>query len=156
MGKMVKTLPTEGQFVAIWEHTNKVWSDTFRYVEGILECYQYEAFDEWSIIGKEPPWNNFACTMVGFIVPGSAAEEEEPDPNELIEHELDELWREYEWADKHGNYVSHRIEKPLRLYIRRGGSTHRILDADGTAHCVPAPEVYGCVLKWESKNGVYF
>lgn len=55
-----------------------------------------------------------------------------------------EEWREYDW----GNRV-YRIEKPVRVYTREGGTTHRVVDADGVVHCVPAPGQFGCVLRWK-------
>ena len=66
----------------------------------------------------------------------------------------DEQWREYDWSDR-----VYRIEKPVELYYRDGGSTHRVVDASGVVHCVPAPGQQGCVLRWftgDPKNPVQF
>lgn len=62
-----------------------------------------------------------------------------------------EEWREYEWINKQGQKVIYRIDKPDRLFTRHGGSTHRVSDSNGTTHCIPAPEVYGCVIRWFNK-----
>lgn len=59
----------------------------------------------------------------------------------------DELWREYDWTGR-----VYRIENPVRLYYRPGGSTHRVLDAEGIVHCVPAPGSLGCVLRWKPQD----
>lgn len=58
-----------------------------------------------------------------------------------------ELWREYDF----GNRV-YRIENPKTLYYKKGGTTHRVVDSKGVAHCVPVPGQNGCVLRWENKN----
>jgi hypothetical protein len=68
--------------------------------------------------------------------------------SQLESHDLDcEEWREYDFANR-----VYRIPSPVRLYYRQGGSTHRVVDADGVAHCLPAPGVNGCVLRWKSKD----
>jgi hypothetical protein len=58
-----------------------------------------------------------------------------------------ELWREYDFAGR-----KYRIKNPKLLYYRRGGSTHRVVDAEGVAHCLPAPGEKGCVLTWKTKD----
>lgn len=64
----------------------------------------------------------------------------------------DEAWREYDWAGR-----VYRIEKPVALYYRRGGTTHRVVDATGITHCVPAPTPdQPVVLRWSSPVGVSF
>jgi hypothetical protein len=55
----------------------------------------------------------------------------------------DEQWREYDFGGR-----VYRIEKPTALYQREGGTTHRVVDAAGVVHCVPAPGHCGCVLRW--------
>jgi hypothetical protein len=55
-----------------------------------------------------------------------------------------EEWREYDF----GNRV-YRIDNPVSVHFRPLGSTHRVLDASGITHCVPAPGVVGCVLRWK-------
>lgn len=59
-----------------------------------------------------------------------------------------ELWREYDFG---GGRV-YRIESPSMLYTRTGGTTHRVVDANGVVHCLPAPGHMGCVLRWKSKD----
>lgn len=56
----------------------------------------------------------------------------------------DEEYREYDF----GNRV-YRIEHPVALYMREGGTTHRVLDSKGVVHVVPAPGQVGCVLRWK-------
>jgi hypothetical protein len=56
-----------------------------------------------------------------------------------------EQWREYDF----GNRV-YRIHDPQTLWI--GTTTHRVLDKDGVVHCVPAPGVGGCALRWMPRN----
>lgn len=58
-----------------------------------------------------------------------------------------ELWREYECCGH-----TYRIVDPLALYMRPGGTTHRVVDVHGTSHCVAAPGTNGCVLRWKSKS----
>lgn len=58
---------------------------------------------------------------------------------------LVEEYREYDWAGR-----IYRIDAPVALYV--GTTTHRVVTADGIAHCVPAPGVNGCVLRWKNKD----
>lgn len=72
--------------------------------------------------------------------------------NELIKRSIsDEEWREYDFGGR-----VYRIDKPVDLYYRDGGTTHRVVTADGVAHCVPAPGVDGCVLRWKANPVVSF
>jgi len=54
-----------------------------------------------------------------------------------------EEWREYDW-----NGRVYRIAEPKTLFIREGGSTHRVVDTHNVVHCVPSVGVMGCVLRW--------
>ena len=56
-----------------------------------------------------------------------------------------EQWREYEFSER-----TYRIEAPQQLFI--GETTHRVVDAAGVVHCVPAPGQLGCVLRWKPKD----
>jgi hypothetical protein len=60
----------------------------------------------------------------------------------------DEKYREYDFGGR-----VYRIDNPQELYMRAGGTTHRIVDINGVVHCVPAPGHVGCVLRWEVKDG---
>jgi hypothetical protein len=55
-----------------------------------------------------------------------------------------EEWREYDFAGR-----VYRIDKPASVEFRTGGETHRVTDADGVVHCIPAPGRNGCVLRWK-------
>jgi hypothetical protein len=63
-----------------------------------------------------------------------------------------EAWREYDFGGR-----TYRINLPAGVYYRVGGATHRVvtLEADGkeVTHCVPAPGVNGCVLRWQGHDG---
>lgn len=64
---------------------------------------------------------------------------------DLIKNDVrTEKYREY---DIPGRKEAYRINDPVELYFRSGGSTHRVVDANGIAHCLPAPGVAGCVLR---------
>ncbi len=54
-----------------------------------------------------------------------------------------EEWREYDFDGR-----VYRIDDPIKLYV--GKTTHRVVDAQGIAHCIPAPGFNGCVLRWKS------
>jgi hypothetical protein len=56
-----------------------------------------------------------------------------------------EQWREYDYGGR-----VYRIEAPQWLYI--GRTTHRVVDATGTVHCVPAPGEKGCALRWKPRD----
>lgn len=60
----------------------------------------------------------------------------------------DEIWREYDFGGR-----VYRIEFPKELWFRSSGTTHRVLDSKGVVHCVPAPGVNGCVLRWAVQPG---
>lgn len=65
--------------------------------------------------------------------------------SELKEYDLPDVeWREYDF-----NGRVYKIDKPIKLWIRPGGETHRVQDSTGVVHCVPAPGHYGCVLRWK-------
>lgn len=71
-----------------------------------------------------------------------------PDVEGLIRKNIShETWREYE----HGGQVF-RIEEPVALYMRLGGTTHRIVDKKGISHCHPIPG-NGCALRWKNPDG---
>jgi hypothetical protein len=71
------------------------------------------------------------------------------DKVELKQESLNmELWREYDFSGR-----VYRLDNPQRLYYRSGGTTHRVIDKDGIAHCLPAPGEKGCVLRWKMKEG---
>lgn len=66
----------------------------------------------------------------------------------LVEKDiLNELWREYDFSGR-----IYRIENPVTLFYREGGTTHRVLGPDGVVHCLPAPGQLGCVLRWQNTN----
>lgn len=60
-----------------------------------------------------------------------------------------EAWREYDFGGR-----IYRIEQPMDLYMRPGGTTHRVVDDKGIVHCVPAPGYLGCALRWKSLPGL--
>jgi hypothetical protein len=66
----------------------------------------------------------------------------------------DEEYREYQVV---GQEQAYRINAPQMLWYREGGSTHRVLDADGVVHCVAFPASLNgipVVLRWKPKAGV--
>lgn len=60
-----------------------------------------------------------------------------------------ELWREYEFGAGEERQI-YRINDPRKLFI--GTTTHRVVDADNTVHCCPAPGFQGCVLRWKPRD----
>ncbi len=58
-----------------------------------------------------------------------------------------EQYREYDF-----NGRVYKIDNPTTLYIGSGKTTHRVVDEKGVVHCVPAPGLGDCVLRWSSKN----
>ena len=57
----------------------------------------------------------------------------------------DELWREYDFGGR-----VYRIDSPKALVV--GTTTHRVVGSDGLVHCVPAPGLQGCVLRWQPRD----
>lgn len=64
-----------------------------------------------------------------------------------------ESWREYSWIEPVSKErITYRIEGAVKVHLYRGCTTHRVEDAKGVVHCVPAIGFYGCVLRWSSKD----
>lgn len=61
----------------------------------------------------------------------------------------DEAYREIVYPDR-----VYRIENPMKLIFRKGGSTHRVVDANGVVHCYAAPESGKITLRWKAKDGL--
>ena len=64
----------------------------------------------------------------------------------------DEEWREYEMPDGNGGTFVYRIANPVTLFLREGGSTHRVLDAQGIVHLLPGPGYRGTAIRWKPRN----
>jgi hypothetical protein len=60
-----------------------------------------------------------------------------------------EAWREYDWSFQ-GESRIYRIDNPTVLYV--GKTTHRVVDATGVVHCVPAVGEGGCVVRWKPRD----
>ena len=58
-----------------------------------------------------------------------------------------EKWREYDFGGR-----VYRIDNPVRLYLRAGGTTHRVLDENGIVHCIPSVGEHGCAIRWQPRN----
>lgn len=58
----------------------------------------------------------------------------------------EEAYREY----VNDGEVFYRIDDPIALITRTGGTTHRVVDADGVVHCVPVGPL--TVIKWVNRN----
>lgn len=68
---------------------------------------------------------------------------------EPTRHELpDYRWREYDFEGR-----VYRIEKPVALCTTPNGTTHRVEDADGIMHIVPAVGHFGCVVRYAKTDG---
>jgi hypothetical protein len=63
-------------------------------------------------------------------------------------HDIGVMWREYDFGGR-----TYRIQDPIHLWYREGGSTHRILDPQGVLHLVPAPGFNGCVMRQKKAPG---
>lgn len=63
---------------------------------------------------------------------------------ELKEYDLTaEVYREYTYGG-----ATHRINNPQKLWFAKGGTSHRVQDADGKVWCAPVPGLFGCILSW--------
>ena len=60
-----------------------------------------------------------------------------------------ELWREVETK----GLPKYRINNPITLIIRKGGSTHRVVDSEGIVHCYASPETGNSIIRWKNKDG---
>jgi hypothetical protein len=85
-----------------------------------------------------------------------------PASSELRQRSItDEAYREYEYpaGPTAERTITYRIDNPVLLVERPGGTTHRVVDAHGIVHCHPAPGYLGCALRWkprDSSNPVQF
>lgn len=67
---------------------------------------------------------------------------------ELTEHKLEGvLWREYDLG-----FRVYRIDRPVRFWTRKGGTTHRVQDATGVVHVVP---ITNAIIRYEKEAGVH-
>jgi len=64
----------------------------------------------------------------------------------------DEEYREYEFFNSHGRLIVYRITQPHTLFMREGGTTHRVLDSNGIVHCLLGMNS-GTILRWKPKEG---
>lgn len=46
----------------------------------------------------------------------------------------------------------YRISNPVGVYLREGGTTHRIVDSQGICHCIAFPNEGRTVLRWQNKD----
>lgn len=57
--KQVKDMPQEGQFVGVWEYKGNIWSNTYKWIDGIL-CVSDEkgnfGYDDTKFGGFEITW----------------------------------------------------------------------------------------------------
>lgn len=70
-----------------------------------------------------------------------------------------EEWREYDFVSltPTGKEIHriYRINKPVKLFIypkERNKTTHRVVDADGVAHCTPTVGFSGCIVRWKNND----
>ncbi len=60
-----------------------------------------------------------------------------------------ERYREYVQADG----TTYRIDNPVALYRREGGTTHRVVDVEGVVHCVPCGALHpAVVIRWKNRD----
>ena len=74
--------------------------------------------------------------------------------NELIE----KGYQAFDISDEKFRHViiegnTHVIKEPQWLIMRPGGSTHRVVDANGMTHCYVAPESGKSFVRWKVKSG---
>jgi hypothetical protein len=68
---------------------------------------------------------------------------------ELKQYDLRcELYREYVIE---GVAEAYRIDGPVSLFIRPGGSTHRVEDSNGVVHCIPFGTGCTTILRWMNR-----
>ena len=72
--------------------------------------------------------------------------------NYIIADISSEEWREV--VTNEG--LTFRIPKPVTLIIRKGGSTHRVINTNGEVWCYVAPETGKSVIKWKADPLITF
>lgn len=79
----------------------------------------------------------------------SVAFKDLPKVGDLFLDDLEgEDFREYDFGDR-----TYKVDKPVGVYIRAGGSTHRVVDANGVVHCVKFCGDGGArVVRWKPKD----
>ncbi len=82
------------------------------------------------------------------IEAAEASAQKLPDSEYIIVDISDEEWREVQLSGG----LTILIKNPVTLIIRKGGSTHRVVDAKGIVHCYAAPETGYSALCWKVKD----
>jgi hypothetical protein len=94
------------------------------------------------------PENDYLYTPLDESYEAEFDDEEADVDSDLTLYPLTkEQYREY---DVPGRPEPYRITSPQQLYWKPGATTHRVVDAEGKVHCVPAPGTNGCVLRWKT------
>lgn len=116
---------------------------------GILEAYKVSTEDQVSHHGVgDVQIDSEVMTRLRAAVDSAERIEEA----RYVEADIsDEDVRCYEFGTGVDRY-RHLIRSPQTLVYRHGGSTHRVIDADGVVHCIPAPGHQACVLTWTPKD----
>lgn len=60
--KFTKTLPTTGNFVAVWQQDSRIDSESYYYKKGVLYAWDDEYYCWYPAIVK--PWISYDCTFV--------------------------------------------------------------------------------------------
>lgn len=68
MMKILYDMPTEGQFVAVWEHNGKTWSDTHKIEDGDLFRISDKSEVEFKWEAREEDRDFYNDADVVFIV----------------------------------------------------------------------------------------
>ena len=56
---LVKEMPTDGHFVAVWEHNSRIWSKTYYWCNGEL----FEWSEEYSVHPDSIPSDSEYCIL---------------------------------------------------------------------------------------------
>jgi hypothetical protein len=94
----------------------------------------------------DPHLAHYQQTGDGDHADREAGEWEEYGMTNLIKIDVKgiEEWREYDFSGR-----VYRIDNPVSVEFRHGGSTHRVTDLGGIVHCLPAPGNGDTVLRWK-------
>lgn len=91
------------------------------------------------------------CTRKDYMTHqdiAAATAQKLPDSKYILADISDEEWREVQTV-----WGTYRIDSPVTLILRKGGSTHRVVDEQGVVHCYAAPETGNSILRWKAKEG---
>lgn len=98
------------------------------------------------------PWSSTASRDAVVTLASRADGAVLAKPQLQFKDTTNEEWREYRYWDAQQVYRVYRIESPQKMGYYKGCTTHRVVDAEGLVHIVPAVSQGGCVMVYKPRD----